>query len=51
MIVKPVVDRAKMTWTFEIDDNAERGSLSSAKKGTKTARGANFVCLLTGAAD
>jgi putative DNA methylase len=49
-IVKPVVDRAKLTWAFEIDDSPTVNALATAKKGTKAARGANFVCLLTGAA-
>jgi putative DNA methylase len=50
VIVKPVVDRAKMTWAFEIDDRPSNVDVVSARKGTKSARGANFVCLLTGAA-
>jgi putative DNA methylase len=50
VIVKPVVDRAKMTWAFEIDDKPSNVDVVSARKGTKSARGANFVCLLTGAA-
>ena len=50
VIVKPVVDRAKMTWRFEIDDNPSAEALKAAKNGTKAARGANFICLLTGAA-
>ena len=50
-IVKPVVvHRTKMTWAFEIDDNPTDADIEAAKKGTKAARGANFVCLLTGAA-
>jgi putative DNA methylase len=50
VIVKPVVDRAKMTWAFELDYSPTADALAAAKKGTKAARGANFVCLLTGAA-
>jgi len=50
VIVKPVVDRAKMLWHFEIDDKPNKSDVEAAKKGTKSARGANFVCLLTGAA-
>ena len=50
VIVKPVVDRAKMTWAFEIDDSPSAEALKAAKNGTKAARGANFTCLLTGAA-
>jgi putative DNA methylase len=50
VIVKPVVNRDKMTWAFEIDHRPSKGDIEAAKKGTKAARGANFVCLLTGAA-
>ena len=50
MIVKPVVDRAKMKWSFDIDDKPSDADIDAAKNGTKAARGANFVCLLTGAA-
>src|SRR4051812_14911719 len=50
VIVKPAVDRAKMTWAFEIDESPSPEALKRAKNGTKTARGANFTCLLTGAA-
>jgi putative DNA methylase len=49
VIVKPVIDRAKMEWRFEIDDNPNVEALKAAKNGTKAARGANFTCLLTGA--
>ena len=51
VIVRPVVDRAKRTWRFEIDEAPDAEALKAAKTGTKAARGANFVCLLTGAAD
>jgi putative DNA methylase len=50
VIVRPEVDRAKMTWAFEIDDNPSQEELKAAKNGTKAARGSNFTCLLTGAA-
>ena len=50
VIVKPVVDRAKMEWHFEIDHKPSKSDIEAANKGTKAARGANFVCLLTGAA-
>lgn len=50
VIVTPVVNRAKMEWHFEIDDKPSAEALKVAKNGTKAARGANFVCLLTGAA-
>jgi len=39
-----------MTWTFEVDDAPSPEALASAKSGTKAARGANFICVLTGAA-
>lgn len=50
VIVAPSVDRAKMAWTFEINDKPTKAEIETAKSGTKAARGANFVCLLTGAA-
>jgi putative DNA methylase len=50
VIVRPVVDRVTMTWAFEIDDKPDAAALKAAKNGTKAARGANFTCLLTGAA-
>jgi putative DNA methylase len=50
VVVKPVVDRAKMTWRLEVDTAPSKADIETAKKGTKAARGANFVCLLTGAA-
>ena len=49
-IIKPVIDRARMEWRFETDDKPSAVDFEQAKKGTKTARGANFICLLTGAA-
>lgn len=49
VIVKPVVDRAEMTWRFEVDEKPNTEALKAAKNGTKAARGANFTCLLTGA--
>ena len=51
VIVRPVVDRAERTWRFEIDEELRMPRrVKAAKTGTKAARGANFVCLLTGAA-
>lgn len=47
VIVKPVVDRAKMTWAFEIEEKPNKDALKAAKEGTKSAR-ATFACLLTG---
>jgi putative DNA methylase len=48
VIVKPVVDRSKMTWGFEIENKPNKDALKIAKEGTKSAR-ATFTCLLTGA--
>lgn len=50
IIVKPVVDYTKMQWHFEIEGKPSVAALKAAKNGTKAARGANFTCLLTGAA-
>jgi putative DNA methylase len=50
VIVRPVVDREALTWTFMVDDAPSPEALAAAKTGTKAARGANFVCVLTGAA-
>lgn len=46
VIVKPVVDRAEMTWTFQVDDEPSKADIETAKLGTKMAGG--FRCLLTG---
>jgi putative DNA methylase len=47
VIVKPVVDRTKMEWWFEIDEKPNKADIQAAKEGTKAAR-ATFACLLTG---
>jgi putative DNA methylase len=47
VIVKPVVDRAKMNWHFEVESNPTMADLEAAKEGTKAGR-ATFACLLTG---
>ena len=47
VIVKPTVDRAKMTWAFEIDDKPSNADILTATSGTK--QGSGFRCLLTGA--
>jgi putative DNA methylase len=47
VIVRPLVDRAMMTWDFEIDDKPSVDAVRIARKGTKAAR-ATFSCLLTG---
>ncbi len=46
--VEPVVDQGTMTYRFEIRTGTPKDE-SVIKTGTKTARGANFQCLLTGA--
>lgn len=50
VIVRPSVNREAMTWTFEVDHEPTSEMLAAAKSGTKAARGANFICVLTGAA-
>jgi putative DNA methylase len=50
VIVKPVIDREKMSWAFEVSQKPTKPDIEGARRGTKAARGANFVCLLTGAA-
>lgn len=49
-IVVPVVDRTTWSYRYEVKTNPSSEELENAKAGTKAARGANFVCLLTGAA-
>lgn len=47
--VVPIVDRTNATYRFEIRSGTPSAEeLSRAKSGTKSARGANFVCLITG---
>jgi putative DNA methylase len=46
IIVKPHVDRIKMSWTFEIDSKPSKADVQTAKLGTKQGKG--FRCLLTG---
>jgi putative DNA methylase len=49
-IVVPVIDRENLSWTFRVDSSPSADDLVGASAGTKAARGANFVCLLTGSA-
>lgn len=49
VIVVPVVDREAMTWRFEAKAHPTPEEVAAAKNGTKTGRGANFTCILTGA--
>lgn len=46
VIVKPVVDRSKMEWHFEIDDKPSKADIEAAKDGTVDRKGG--VCILTG---
>jgi putative DNA methylase len=50
--VEPVIDSAAPDgWRFEVSTGAlAKGDEERLKNGTKTARGSNFVCVLTGAA-
>lgn len=48
--IVPVVDRATKTLTFEIALGGSAEEISTAKLGTKSSRGANFVCAISGAA-
>jgi putative DNA methylase len=48
VIVRPVVDRARQEWRFEVDDKPNAEDVKSAKRGTKSGS-ATFTCLLTGA--
>jgi len=47
--VEPVVDQSTMTYRFEVRTGVPTDE-AAVKAGTKTARGANFKCLLTGVA-
>jgi putative DNA methylase len=46
VIAKPVVDRTKMKWTFQIDERPSKPEVNVARNGTKDGNG--FRCLLTG---
>ncbi len=48
--VVPVVDKIEKKITYEIKHKGNPEEIANAKKGTKSGRGANFVCLFTGAA-
>jgi putative DNA methylase len=47
VIVRPEVDRSKMTWALRVDNSPSNDAFNTAKRGTKTAR-STFSCLLTG---
>jgi putative DNA methylase len=48
--IVPIVDKVKKTLEFEIHLGGTEEQISAAKLGTKSSRGANFVCLMSGAA-
>lgn len=50
VIVRPEIDRGAMSWALTIDDRPTAEAVATARRGTKSARGANFTCLLTGEA-
>ena len=45
--IEPNVDRAKKKITFRIRKSGTKAEIERAKNGTKSGRGANFVCLLS----
>ena len=48
--LEPVVDRSAKEIRFRIRKGGTREEISTARRGTKAGRGANFRCLLSGAA-
>ncbi|MER9876809.1 DUF1156 domain-containing protein [Mesorhizobium sp. M0195] len=48
--IEPIIDRAKKTISYRIRKGGTAAELEKAAKGTKAGRGANFVCLMSGAA-
>lgn len=48
--VEPIVDQSKRSITFRVSHNDDSILIARAKQGTKAGRGANFTCLLSGAA-
>ena len=48
--VEPVVDKIKKTISYRIRRGGTKAEIATAKDGTKAGRGANFRCLLSGAA-
>lgn len=45
-IIRPVVDRHTLSWTFEVDRSPSKEEVTAARAGTKSGRG--FTCLLSG---
>ncbi|MFC3118894.1 DUF1156 domain-containing protein [Jhaorihella thermophila] len=48
--VEPIVDRQEKTITWRIRHGGTKEEIAKAKEGTKAGRGANFRCLVSGAA-
>lgn len=48
--LEPIVDRVAQTISFRVHFGGNKSELENAKNGTKEARGANFRCLISGAA-
>ena len=48
--IKPIVDKASKTISYEICQNGSKAEIATAKEGTKAGRGANFRCLISGTA-
>lgn len=48
--LEPLVDRQAKTVTFKCRTGGTESEMATARKGTKSSRGANFECLLSGAA-
>ena len=48
--LEPIVDRAAKTISYAVRVGGTKSELANAREGTKSGRGANFRCLLSGAA-
>lgn len=48
--VEPVVDKVSKTVSFHIQHGGTKEQIEKARAGTKSGRGSNFVCLLSGTA-
>lgn len=48
--INPSVDKKNKIISYEICDGGTREQMETAKRGTKSGRGANFICLYSGAA-
>lgn len=48
--IEPIIDKVAKTITYEIRTKGSSDEIVKAKNGNKQGRGANFICLFTGAA-